>query len=228
MSSKKKVASDLPNQKWYRTLPPTFKALYIHLICIANVAGVFEIDIDSFRFHVKDNDITDDDVFYRFGNRVQRIKGHPDKGIIVGYVAFQHTFPKTSEQWKWVDRELAKVGITIDQLDAMRMKEGEQMLLPIDCASDKPKRKPREKQERHTIPPDVEWVREYCSTRNNGVDADAFMSFYESKGWKVGNQHMKDWQAAVRTWEKRDDGKAAAQKSEVKVAASKSPIRKVF
>jgi hypothetical protein len=29
------------------------------------------------------------------------------------------------------------------------------------------------------------------------------VAFYESKGWKVGNQPMKDWKAAVRTWEQR-------------------------
>ena len=50
--------------------------------------------------------------------------------------------------------------------------------------------------------PSVDEVRAYCIERGNSVDADVFCSFYESKGWKVGNTPMKDWQAAVRTWEK--------------------------
>lgn len=52
--------------------------------------------------------------------------------------------------------------------------------------------------------PSVEEVRAYCEERGNGVSAEAFVDFYESKGWKVGNSPMKDWRAAVRTWEKRD------------------------
>ena len=49
--------------------------------------------------------------------------------------------------------------------------------------------------------PTVEEVRAYCSERGNGVDPQAFVDFYESKGWVVGKSPMKDWKAAVRTWE---------------------------
>ena len=52
--------------------------------------------------------------------------------------------------------------------------------------------------------PTLEEVQEYCKERNNNVDAQHFIDFYESKGWKVGNQSMKDWKASVRTWEKRE------------------------
>lgn len=52
--------------------------------------------------------------------------------------------------------------------------------------------------------PTVEQVAAYCSERNNGINAQQFVDFYASKGWKVGNTPMKDWQAAVRNWERRD------------------------
>ena len=52
--------------------------------------------------------------------------------------------------------------------------------------------------------PSLDEVKAYCQERNNKVDPEAFIDFYESKGWRVGNQSMKDWKAAVRTWEKRD------------------------
>ena len=52
--------------------------------------------------------------------------------------------------------------------------------------------------------PTVEAVAEYCRSRGNNVDAERFWNFYESQGWRVGKNPMKDWQAAVRTWEKRD------------------------
>lgn len=53
-------------------------------------------------------------------------------------------------------------------------------------------------------PPTMEEVAAYCSERGNSVDAERFCSFYQSNGWKVGKNPMKDWKAAVRTWEKRD------------------------
>lgn len=51
--------------------------------------------------------------------------------------------------------------------------------------------------------PTVEEIRTYCEERHNGIDADSFYDFYESKGWFVGKNKMKDWKACVRTWERR-------------------------
>lgn len=53
-------------------------------------------------------------------------------------------------------------------------------------------------------PPTVGEVEEYCRERGNNVNPANFVDFYESKGWKVGNSPMKDWRAAVRTWERRE------------------------
>lgn len=55
-------------------------------------------------------------------------------------------------------------------------------------------------------PPTVEEVRAYCNKRRNGIDPEAFVDFYASKGWMVGKDPMKDWQASVRTWERRNGG----------------------
>lgn len=52
------------------------------------------------------------------------------------------------------------------------------------------------------VPPSVDEVRAYCAERNNGIDPQSFIDFYESKGWMVGKNHMRDWKAAVRTWER--------------------------
>ena len=53
-------------------------------------------------------------------------------------------------------------------------------------------------------PPTLEEVKTYCTERNNDIDPERFIDFYESKGWMVGKNKMKDWKAAVRSWEKRD------------------------
>lgn len=52
-------------------------------------------------------------------------------------------------------------------------------------------------------PPSVDQVAEYCQERKNGIDAQAFVDWYKANGWKVGKNPMKDWKAAVRTWEQR-------------------------
>lgn len=74
--------------------------------------------------------------------------------------------------------------------------------------------KPAPKRNKFT-PPTVEQVTAYCKERNNGIDAERFISYYEARGWKLGNTPMKSWQAAVRTWEKNKKGnenkKAAEQ-----------------
>lgn len=61
--------------------------------------------------------------------------------------------------------------------------------------------KPRHKTAKFTKPT-LEDVREYCRQRGNQVDAEQWYNHYTSNGWRVGKNPMKDWQAAVRTWEK--------------------------
>ena len=61
----------------------------------------------------------------------------------------------------------------------------------------------KEKRKRFSAP-SVNEVRDYCRERGNGIDAETFVDFYASKGWKVGNSPMKDWKSAIRTWEKRE------------------------
>ena len=51
--------------------------------------------------------------------------------------------------------------------------------------------------------PTVMEMAAYCRSRNNGLDAVTIWDFYESKGWVIGKSKMKDWRAAVRTWERR-------------------------
>ena len=53
--------------------------------------------------------------------------------------------------------------------------------------------------------PTVNDIKEYCLWRSNGIDAETFFDFYESKNWMVGKNKMKDWKACMRTWEKRQN-----------------------
>jgi hypothetical protein len=62
----------------------------------------------------------------------------------------------------------------------------------------------REDKRRKNIPPTFEEVKKYCLERKNKVPIQRFMDFYDSKGWMIGKNKMKDWGAAVRTWEQRE------------------------
>lgn len=53
-------------------------------------------------------------------------------------------------------------------------------------------------------PPSLQEVRDYCAEKGYTFDPEAFWSFYESKGWKVGRDPMKSWTAACVTWQKRE------------------------
>lgn len=55
--------------------------------------------------------------------------------------------------------------------------------------------------------PTIDEIKDYCNERNNGINAEAFYDFYESKDWYVGKNKMKDWKACIRTWERRSEPK---------------------
>lgn len=74
----------------------------------------------------------------------------------------------------------------------------------------------REGEKRTIFPqPTLDEIREYCQSRNNNIDPEQFYDFYESKGWMIGKNRMKDWKAAVRTWERgRDRASPDASKNQ--------------
>lgn len=65
----------------------------------------------------------------------------------------------------------------------------------------KDKDKKGQKRSSRFTPPSIEEVQKYCKERNNSVNAERFIDYYTSNGWQVGKNKMKDWKAAVRTWE---------------------------
>ena len=74
---------------------------------------------------------------------------------------------------------------------------------PPVSISPSPKEKPP-KGGKKKVPPTLDEVRAYCLERRNGIDPQAFMDFYEARGWKYGQgRPVVDWKACVRTWEHR-------------------------
>lgn len=61
-------------------------------------------------------------------------------------------------------------------------------------------------------PPTINEVTEYCKERNNNINPEKFINYYESNGWQVGRGKMKDWKAAVRSWENNGYNGSNSQK----------------
>lgn len=61
-----------------------------------------------------------------------------------------------------------------------------------------------EKNEKKFIIPTVQQVEEYCKERNNNINAEYFINYYDTKGWMIGKNKIKDWKACIRTWEQRN------------------------
>ena len=62
----------------------------------------------------------------------------------------------------------------------------------------------KESKSKKFVPPTLEEIKAYCEERKNGVDPERFYNYYTSNGWMVGRNHMKDYKAAIRNWEKKD------------------------
>ena len=123
-------------------------------------------------------------------------------------VAFASFMPDMDEAWK---RYLQRISARNQSVDIGRYQttssvteeetetETEEDSINRKNGADKPPKRTR------FAPPDISEVETYCSERKNGIDPAAFIDYYATRGWKLnGGQTMRDWKAAVRTWERRN------------------------
>ena len=83
------------------------------------------------------------------------------------------------------------------------------------------KQKNRETKSNRFVPPTVEEIAAYCNERGNNIDPEAFYAFYESKGWMIGKNKMKNWKMAITTWEKKEPGYVSMREQEKRNEADK-------
>lgn len=119
--------------------------------------------------------------------------------IVANYEKYQENFGNANNQ------------STINQQSNNNQSTINQQQLNKDNKGNKDNKDNKYKEGRFT-PPTLSEVEAYISEKGYHIDASSFIDFYESKGWMVGKNRMKDWKAAVRTWEKRrTDGKRMGQ-----------------
>lgn len=211
--SKRFTDTEKFNNPWYRKLPIKYKILWEYLLSECNHAGLLKIDIDLISFKIGET-ITIDDLKI-FENRITFIKD--DLIFIPKFIEFQYGALNTENRvHNSVLKELKKYNLqgAIKPLTS-----------PIDGAKDKDKEKDissslvlssslDEKTEiesgnhsKKFQKPKIEEIQAYCKVRQNNINADEFYDYYESKGWMIGKNKMKNWQAAIRRWERNTRGK---------------------
>ena len=73
-------------------------------------------------------------------------------------------------------------------------------------------------------PPSVQEIEDYCREKGFLLDAERFVDYYASIGWRVGKNPMKDWRAAVRTWVKKDTPKPEPENCGYVLAPAEDPF----
>ena len=91
--------------------------------------------------------------------------------------------------------------------------------ISLSSESDKSARAPAREPKEFT-PPTVDEVRAYCQERRNTVDPEKFVDHYTATGWMIGASPMEDWKAAVRKWEKTEEGFAHSSERRTGATAS--------
>ena len=142
-----------------------------------------------------------------------------DNGIVVIKHWYIHNYIRKDTYNETPYKEQKEL-LEFDENKSYRLRDSNKSQLPVDepltqvsIGKDSIGKDSINNNKRFT-PPTLEEVKEYCNERNNNVDPETFINFYESKGWFVGKNKMKDWRACVRTWEKNEKKKQPAEQKQ--------------
>jgi Asp-tRNA(Asn)/Glu-tRNA(Gln) amidotransferase C subunit len=192
----------------FMALSASAQALYLHLSMSADDDGFCnQVSISMFKAHASVQDLQallEKRYIYQFENGVIVIKHWRMANALrkdrYTPTAFQEELAqlqlKDNGSYTWLPNGCQSVAACLPQDSIGKDRLGNDSI-----------------KSRRFTPPTATEVKQYANEKGYQIDADGFVDFYESKGWKVGNQSMKDWKAAVRNWVRRDkDRKTPAMK----------------
>lgn len=219
MAERRMFTKKITDDDRFVSLPSSAQALYLHLSMSADDDGFSnQVSASMFKAHASTADLEmllERKYLYQFADGVIVIKHWRMANALR-----KDRYTKTAFQNDMEKLCLDENGAyTMSDHDGCRLvakrlpqdKLGKDSIGKNSISADKPQ---KDTPIRKQIPPTVEMVRAYCLERGNNVDAEKFCDFYESKNWYVGKNKMKDWQAAVRTWEKQDGKSDAITKTQ--------------
>lgn len=139
---------------------------------------------------------TEDSKHFYSESFLQRMKLKDEKSLKARESANQRWRKKTEEQ-KEMRTQCERIKNECER-NASKVKKSK--------VNTKEKEKEKEKPKRF-LPPSLDEVENYISEKGYSVDAEAFIAFYTAKNWFIGKNKMKDWRAAIVTWQKRENNK---------------------
>lgn len=225
MAEKRMLTKKVTDDDSFQNLSASAQALYLHLTMCADDDGFCrQVNASMFKAHASVQDLE--------ALLSARFLLQFETGVIViKHWRMANALRKDRYTPTAFQEELSRLDIKENGAYTERLPSGCQMVtrrLPSGCPSidkysldndsldykgaDEP-RKPTKFSR-----PSLEEVKAYCAERHNNVDPQRFIDHYDAVGWKVGKAPMKDWRAAVRTWEQN-----SAPKRKTALAGSVEP-----
>tara|TARA_R110001592_G_scaffold75769_1_gene229203 strand:+ start:2922 stop:3584 length:663 start_codon:yes stop_codon:yes gene_type:complete len=204
--AKRFTDTDKWKKGFIRNLPAKYKLLWLYILDDCNHAGVWETDFEVASIRIGSK-ISEKEAAKVFASHIKIFdKGY--KWFVPKFIDFQYgTLNENSRPHQAVIKLL-------DRYDVYNI-EG---ISPVDVAGIEGEitKKPVLKRFKK---PSTDELTLYCNERKNNVDVFKFFNFYESNGWKVGKNPMKDWKASIRTWESNSASNTKAGKLESQINA---------
>ena len=211
MAERRMFTKRVTDDDHFMGLSASAQALYLHLSMAADDDGFCnQIAVCMFKAHASTGDLEallSNRYLYQFDNGV----------IVIKHWRMANALRKDRYTPTAFQEELSHLQLKENgsyTMVAERLPDGCQVVaacLPQDrLGKDRTDKDIHPSGVRRFAPPSLEEVKEYCRESGYNIDAERFVAFYESKGWMVGKNKMKDWKAAVRGWKKRDDANGQA------------------
>jgi hypothetical protein len=200
------------SDSWFRKLSPAHKLGWQYLTDTCDAAGVIELDRELAEFMIG-CEVDWDALIASSEGRIERLSN--SRLWLTKFVGFQYgTLSDSCPPHKAAIQCLRKHGLG-KVLDTYQIPNGNAQDKEKNKNKEKDKEKDRKGDARgKPIRPTRDDVVAYCAERGNGVDPEQWFDHYESNGWRVGRNPMKDWKAAVRKWEKTEFAGRASPTSE--------------
>lgn len=193
-------------EKWkkgfVRNLPPAYKLLWLYMLDDCDNAGVWQVEVEvaSIRLGVK---VNEKESLKLFGNNVISFD-EGSKWFIKEFVKFQQGVNHIGELNDNSNPHKSILRI-VEQYNLLELEDNP--IQEVEALK-------TNKITKRFTKPTLEELELYCIERKNKVDIVKFHNFYESNGWKVGKNPMKDWRACIRTWESNSFEVKAKTKTE--------------
>jgi hypothetical protein len=187
---------------WFQELSLEWRMVWFYLCAKCDEAGIWKINYPLAEFQLGFKPVWKDLEKY-INNGKNRVHINGNVIVLLQFLEFQygkaifeskhgfHTKIRNMTQKYW------------DLYNKIPCGEGIQY--PLGRTKEEEEEEEEEEVKVKVMPPNIDDIKAYCIERNNGIDWNKFHSFYEAKGWMIGKNKMKDWKAAVRTWEQKQE-----------------------